>query len=337
MPGEDCVRILMWDVHGGYTDSLLAGSHDYLFLPRDRSGRGGLTRFAGSPPLSAREATAEELRDMPPDLVLLQRLEEIGACRRLLGHAPGADLPAIFLEHNTPKADIPNTRHPLADANGIAIVHVTHFNELFWDCGQAPTRVIEHGIADPGLRYTGELERLAFVVNESVRRWRTTGTDLLRRFEGFQIDAFGIDGDLLPAALQPTSARVQFAGNLAPTELNAALARRRVYLHLNRWTSLGLSLISAMLLGMPVVVLDTTEASRAVPADAGALSTDVDELIRTARRLVNDVDEAARRGRNARQAALERYGLKRFLDDWDEAFLDAVGLAADRAEAGLRR
>jgi hypothetical protein len=327
----------MWDVHGGYTDSLLAGSHDYLFLPRDGSGPGGLARFAGSPPVSAREATAEELRDMPPDLVLLQRLEEIEACRTLLGRSPGLDLPAIFLEHNTPKADVPSSRHPLADAKGIAIMHVTHFNDLFWDCGATPTRVIEHGIADPGLRYTGELARLTFVVNEPVRRWRTTGTDLLGRFEEFQIDAFGIDGDLLPAALQPTHAQVKFAGNLSPTELHAALARRRVYLHLNRWTSLGLSLISAMLLGMPVVVLDTTEASRAVPADAGALSTDVDELIRTARRLLNDVDEAARRGRNARRAALERYGLKRFIDDWDEAFFDAVALGAGRAGAGLRR
>jgi hypothetical protein len=37
--------------------------------------------------------------------------------------------------------------------------------------------VIEHGVADPGLRYTGRMPRLAFVVNEPVRRWRVTGTD----------------------------------------------------------------------------------------------------------------------------------------------------------------
>jgi hypothetical protein len=35
------MRILMWDVHGGYTDSLLAGTHEYLFLLREQSGRGG--------------------------------------------------------------------------------------------------------------------------------------------------------------------------------------------------------------------------------------------------------------------------------------------------------
>ena len=26
------MRILMWDVHGDYTDSLVAGAHNYLFF-----------------------------------------------------------------------------------------------------------------------------------------------------------------------------------------------------------------------------------------------------------------------------------------------------------------
>src|SRR5215218_3120175 len=126
----------MWDVHGGYTDSLVAGTHEYLFLPADSSGRGGLARYGDSPPSNAYQLTPEELRDKPPDVVLLQRLEEIELCAELLGRRPGNDLPAIFLEHNTPRTDVPSTRHPLADEAGMLIVHVTHFNELFWDCGR---------------------------------------------------------------------------------------------------------------------------------------------------------------------------------------------------------
>ena len=318
------MRILMWDVHGGYTDSLVAGAHDYVFLPPDRSGRGGLARYGGSPPSNAYEVSAEELRDSPPDVVLLQRLEEIELCAEQLGRRPGSDLPAIFLEHNTPKTDVPATRHPLADEPQIPLVHVTHFNELFWDCGRTPTRVIEHGVADPGLRYTGRLPRLAFVVNEPVRRWRVTGTDLLPHFADIDVDAFGIDADKLPAAMGPSHPRVCFAGNLHPNALYDALAERRVYLHLNRWTSLGLSLIQAMLLGMPVVVLDATEASRAVPVTAGARSTDIDELVTAARALLADPNEARRRGLIARRAALDRYGLPRFLHDWDLAFKEAA-------------
>jgi glycosyltransferase involved in cell wall biosynthesis len=318
------VRILMWDVHGGYTDSLVAGTHEYLFLPPDPSGRGGLARYGGSPPSNAHQVTAEELRDRPPDVVLLQRLEEIDVCSQLLRLRPGRELAAIFLEHNTPKSDVPSTRHPLADELGMLLVHVTHFNELFWDCGNTRTCVIEHGVADPGLRYTGRLPRLAFVVNEPVRRWRVTGTDLLARFADFDVDAFGIDADLLPEALGPAQQRVNFAGNLSPNMLYDAMAERRVYLHLNRWTSLGLSLIQAMMLGMPVVALDTTEASRAVPATAGARSTDLSELVAATRALLADPDEALHRGLIARRAALDRYGVPRFLHDWDLAFKEAA-------------
>jgi hypothetical protein len=318
------MRILMWDVHGGYTDSLVAGTHDYLFLPPDSSGRGGLARYGSSPPSNAYEVTAAELRDQPPDLVLLQRLEEIGLCAEHLQQRPGRDMPAIFLEHNTPKTDVPSTRHQLADEPGVLLVHVTHFNDLFWDCGATPTRVIEHGVADPGLRYTGRLPRLAFVVNEPVRRWRVTGTDLLTHFADFDVDAFGIDASKLPDALGPRHQGVYFAGNFSPNPLYDAMAERRVYLHLNRWTSLGLSLIQAMMLGMPVVVLDTTEASRAVPAEAGARSTAITELITATRALLNDPDEAIHRGLIARRAALDRYGLPRFLHDWDLAFKEAA-------------
>ena len=51
----------------------------------------------------------------------------------------------------------PSMRHPAADRGDLVVAHVTHFNDLFWDCGTTPTRVIEHGIVDPGHRYTGAL------------------------------------------------------------------------------------------------------------------------------------------------------------------------------------
>src|SRR4029450_14055567 len=64
--GTPAVRILMWDGHGGYTDSLVAGTHEYLFLPPDSSGRGGLARYGNAPPRNAHQVTAEDLRDPRP-------------------------------------------------------------------------------------------------------------------------------------------------------------------------------------------------------------------------------------------------------------------------------
>ncbi len=317
----------MWDVHGGYTDALAQAPDEFWFLrdpgaedlPAELTGKGLARLRAGSSrpgPATLREVTVQQLRDTPPDLILAQRPIEVEAAERLVRRRPGRDIGAVFLEHNTPTGRVPDTRHPLAGQNDWPIMHVTHFNRLFWDCGEAETGVIEHGLPDPGRRYTGDQPRLAFVVNEPVRRWRTTGTDLLAAFTGAGIDAFGIDADLLPAALAPHQTDVRFAGNLAPADLDAALATRRAYVHLNRWTSLGLSLIQAMLLGLPVVVLETTEAARAVPKGAGARSTDVTELAAAAGDLLDDLELATSCGNRARAHALDRYGIERFVAEW---------------------
>jgi glycosyltransferase involved in cell wall biosynthesis len=98
-----------------------------------------------------------------------------------------------------------------------------------------------------------------------------------------------------------------------------------VYVHPIRWTSLGLSLLEAMHLGMPVVALGTTEVHEAVPAQAGVVSTKVPVLAEALRRLVDDPDEARERGRAARAAALERYSLDRFLADWDVLLEEVTG------------
>ena len=45
----------------------------------------------------------------------------------------------------------------MADRDDLLLVHVTHFNDLMWDAGSTATTVVEHGIVDPGHRYTGEL------------------------------------------------------------------------------------------------------------------------------------------------------------------------------------
>jgi Glycosyl transferases group 1 len=305
------VRILLWHVHGSWTTALVQGDHEYL-LPltpkRGADGRGRAQTWDWPP--AAREVTADEGLDLDVDVVLLQRPHELDRLAEswLGGRRPGRDLPAVYVEHNAPQGRIAEMRHPAADRADLTIVHVTHFNDLFWDGGSTPSRVIEHGVVDPGYRYTGELARAVVVINEARRRGRVTGTDLLPRLNGVvPIDLFGMDAAALGGRENPPQ-----------HVLHDEMARRRVYLHPIRWTSLGLSLIEAMHLGMPVVALATTEAPEAVPPAAGTVSTDVRLLAEEVRRLVADPGLARERGVAARAAALDRYGLARFLADWDE-------------------
>jgi len=311
------MNILLWHVHGGWTDAFVRGGHDYWLPTTPDRGPWGLGRAGREWPDTVHEIAPDQLHELDVDIVLLQRPAEISRAEQLLGRRLGPDLPAVYLEHNTPRVDVPDTRHPLAERSDIPLVHVTHFNDLFWDSGRAPTTVIEHGIVDPGALYTGAEARFGAVINEPLRRWRVTGTDLLPRFaEVAPVDVFGIGGENLGSTLG-IPGRVRHGGDLPTGVLHHALAEHRVYLHPFRWTSLGLALLEAMHLGMPVLALASTEAVRAVPPDAGGISTNVDELRRTARVLLNDRDEARHRGRVARQAALGRYGLARFLARWD--------------------
>jgi glycosyltransferase involved in cell wall biosynthesis len=306
------VRVLLWHVHGSWTTSLVAGGHDYLVPVTPDRGPDGLGRAVSWDwPDRVREVAPERLREEAVDAVILQRPHELELAERWLGRRPGRDVPAVYVEHNTPKGDVPDTRHPLADRDDIPLVHVTGFNGLFWDTGRAPTTVIEHGIVDPGSLWTGELARAAVVVNEPVRRTRVTGTDLLPRLAAVApLDVFGMGTDLLRLPGVSTY-------DLPQARMHAELARRRVYVHTPRWTSLGLSLLEAMHLGMPVVAVGATEAYEAVPRDAGVVSTDVAVLLAAVARYVAEPEVAALAGKAARAAALDRYGLARFLSDWD--------------------
>jgi glycosyltransferase involved in cell wall biosynthesis len=327
------VRILLWHVHGSWTTSFVQGRHEYIVPVTEPRGPDGLGRArTWQWPSSVREVPPDDLRAEHLDAVVLQRPHELALTTEWSGRRPGDDLSAVFLEHNTPSGPAVTTRHPLADRRDIPIVHVTHFNALAWDCGSASTRVIEHGVIDPGYRFTGDQARAAVVVNDPVRRGRVVGTDLLAAItERVGVDVFGMQVNVLASEDQ----RLRAFEDLPQDRLHAELPRRRVYVHTTRWTSLGLSLLEAMHLGLPVVALASTEAPWALRDGAGFATTDVDALLRAVSQLVHDPELARERGRRARQLARARYGLDRFLEDWD-ILLDELSTGAPQPVVAAR-
>lgn len=311
------MKILFWHVHGTWATAFVQGDHDYLIpvLPgRPLAGRGRPSRPGTFDwPPNAAEVSPDALATADIDVAIAQRPEELALIAEWTGRSPGRDLPTVYVEHNAPRGGVAEPPHPVSGLPGITIVHVTHFNRLFWDCGASRTMVIEHGIPDPGYRYTGEVPAAAVVVNDPVRRGRVSGTDLLPLFAArVAVDLFGTGTEPLGGA------------DLPHKRLLDEMARRRVYLHPVRWTSLGLSLIEAMHLGMPVAALATTEAPVAVPPSAGAVATDPEALVSACLSFVADPGAARLAGLAAREHALARYGLGRFLADWDRLLAGLV-------------
>jgi glycosyltransferase involved in cell wall biosynthesis len=306
----------VWHVHGSWTESFVAGRHRYVIplnTTQDEYGRG----LCGRNWPRAQEISPDRLRDEEIELVVLQRPEEIELATRWLGRRPGIDVPALYVEHNAPRPFAVDSVHPVADREDIPLIHVTDFNRLMWDNGRAGTRVITHGIADPGQLYSGDVPAAATMINEPCRRWRTVGADLLAELASHvPIDVWGIDTEMLDDRCG--TGRLHTKGDVPAPRLLHQVARRRVYLHTARWTSLGMALVEAMYLGMPVVAVASTMAPLVVPAEAGVVSADVKTLAFALEAFVTDLPAATAAGKAARDFAMAHFALDRFLAEWDE-------------------
>lgn len=322
----ETLNVLVWHVHPAWTTSFVEGAHTYLIPTDTRLGEWGRGRAGRAWPERAVEIDPADLAESEVDVVVLQRPHELELTEQWLDRSPGRDVPAVYIEHDTPPEHAALSRHPLADRTDIPLVHVTDFNRLMWDNGRAPTRVIPHGVRDPGYLYTGELPRAATIINHPYARWRIAGTDLLAGLsDAAPIDVFGAGTEGMHTVLHRDAEKITGKGELDQERLHSELGARRVYAHTPRWTSLGVSVIEAMYLGMPIVALGTTEASACIPADAGVVSTDPDILAEAVRQFVHEPLFAELTGKSARHWAQANFGLPDFLRRWDRLLREQAG------------
>jgi glycosyltransferase involved in cell wall biosynthesis len=101
----------------------------------------------------------------------------------------------------------------------------------------------------------------------------------------------------------------------------------RFYFNPIRYTSLPLSVLEAMEIGLPVVALATTELVTVIKdGENGFIDTNVDNLVRRMRQLLSDPEEARRIGEAGRRTVRERFGPERFAAGWEAAFEEALKL-----------
>ena len=320
------LRVLTWHVHGSYL-YYLSHAHQEFYLPVRPGRPEGYGGRAGSFPWPAyvREVAAEAVRDLDLDVILTQSRKNYLVDQHEILSEAQRRLPRIYLEHDPPREHPTDTRHPVDDP-AVLLVHVTAFNDLMWDSGRTPTRVIEHGVVVPaGVRYTGEIPRGLVVVNGLRGRGRRLGADVFERVRrGVPLDLVGMGSQELGGL-----------GEVPPPELAAFAARYRFFFNPIRYTSLGLAVCEAMTVGLPIIGLATTEMATAVENGvSGYVDTDVRRLEARMHELLADPAEARRLGAGARRRALERFAIGRFARDWDEAIACVAGRATPAAAGG---
>lgn len=310
------LRVLTWHIHGSYLRYLAACGHQ-LVMPVKATRADG---YGGKPTGGVVadnfvEVPAEEISNTPLDVVLFQSHRNWEEDRfEILSEKQQRDAPRVFVEHDPPRGTPTDTQHPVDDPDTL-LVHVTHFNDLMWDSRRTPTTVVDHGVPDTGARWTGELDRGLVVVNGLGKRGRRLGADVFQRVrERVPIDLVGME-----------SKEMGGLGEVPLDELPEFSARYRFFFNPIRYTSLGLAVCEAMMVGLPIIGLATTEMVTAVEnGRSGWVDTNEDALVDHMLRLLDDPDEAARLSKGALEIAQTRFSLERFGRDWDRVLRSAV-------------
>jgi hypothetical protein len=307
------LRILTWHIHGNYLYSLTHTPHEwYLPVGPNRPGYSG--KAPGFPwPDHVHDVPVDRVRSMPFDAILFQSKTAYVEDQYELLTSIQRRLPRLYLEHDPPD-DPADSRHLVSDPE-MHLVHVTHFNRLMWDNGETPTSVIEHGVPDPGVTYSGELPRGLVAINDLPRRGRRVGADLVERIRRvIPLDVIGMNSEAAGGL-----------GEISHEALPRFMSRYRFFFHPVRYTSFGLAVCEAMMIGLPIVALPVTEMPSVIrDGVSGYLDADPDRLMERMAALLADPEEARRVGERARRMARVRFSLERFTADWDRTLTECV-------------
>lgn len=315
------LKILTWHTHGAYLHYLTQAPHDFYVLSKP----GRLAGYAGRHghlPWGANvfDLPVEAARNQKLDCIVFQDDHQYLEDQYRYLSLEQQRLPKIYVEHDPPREHPVDALHVVYDPS-VLIVHVTHFNRLMWDSGRAQTRVIEHGVIDPGFRYTGELAKGIVVINNLRTRGRRLGWDV------FQEARAEVPLDLIGMGAREAGG----LGEILHRDLPSFVARYRFFFNPIRYTSMGLGVIEAMMTGLPIVALATTEMTTVIrDGENGFVGTDPAALVQRMKFLLDHPAVARRLGLAARRTALERFGIRRFVADWNRVFEEVAGKAPAR-------
>lgn len=305
--GDKRLRILTWHIHGSYLFYLSKGNFE-IFLPTHEKKTGGYIGRGSTFPFGTNvvEVAASDVKDLSLDCILFQTPANYQKDQFDILSRSQRQLPKFYLEHDPPQEVPTDSRHVVDDAD-ITLVHVTHFNKLMWDCGVTPTRVIEHGALAPGAAYSGHLEKGIVVINNLPERGRRLGLDIfLEVRKHIPLDLIGMGTEKLGGM-----------GEILHPEVADFVKNYRFFFNPIRYTSLGLAVIEAMMVGVPVVGLATTEMVTVIrDGFSGVLHTDVKYLISKMRLLLEDHALATTLGAEGKKVAMERFNIERFTANW---------------------
>lgn len=310
----DRLRIFTWHVHGSYLFYLAQGNYD-IYIPVNEKKSNGYVGRGETFPFGSNviEIPADEVKNLEFDLILFQEDENYLTHQFEILSDKQRALPKIYLEHDPPLQDSTNELHVVDDLE-VLLVHVTHFNRLMWNNRNLKVKVIEHGVTSPICQYSGIIERGIVVINNLPQRGRLLGMDI---FEEVRKE--------IPLDLVGMGAEQYGIGEVLHPELPRFISRYRFFFNPIRYTSLGLAVCEAMMIGIPVVGLATTEMPTVIENGvSGFVHTDLGYLKDKMKLLLNDFQLAVTIGERGKEVAHSKFNIKHFTEQWEKTFQSCI-------------
>jgi hypothetical protein len=308
---KERLSIFTWHIHGSYLYYLSQGNFD-IYIPVTLTKEEGYYGKGETFPFDENviEVPAEEVKHCIFDCILFQTNKNFLVDQFEILSEEQRALPRIYLEHDPPRQHPVNRMHIMNDPN-VLMVHVTHFNKLMWHNTTPFVKVIDHGVIAPDVSYDGSLQRGIVVVNNLHARGRRLGADIYEEVSKYiPLDLIGM-GALEHGGI----------GEISHSQLPAFISKYRFFFNPIRYTSMGLAVCEAMMTGMPVVALATTENVTVIQNEiSGIIHTDINYLIKRMSALLEDQALATSLGEAGKKVAEERFNISRFVKDWEETF-----------------
>ena len=315
-PHKRRLKIFTWHIHGSYLFYLSQGAYD-IYIPTKPGksegyyGRGETFPFGSN----VVEVPAAEVSNLTFDCILFQHEKNFLIDQYEILSDEQRALPKVYVEHNTPERHPTNTRHVMDDPS-VVLVHVTHFNKLMWDNGNIPRiRVIEHGVNEPLTTYNGQKERGIVVINHIEQRGRITGWDIFEKVRKY------VPLDLVGMGTEQSGG----LGEVLNPVLPEFISQYRFFFNPIRYTSFGLAVCEAMMTGMPIVALATTEYVTVIKdGHSGFIDTNIEKLIQNMHFLLDNHDLARQMGAEGQKLARNKFNIHRFTTEWNDTFHYAI-------------
>ena len=169
-----------------------------------------------------------------------------------------------------------------------------------------------------GVRYKGDLEKGIVVINNLQRRGRRLGADIFERVrQEIPLDLIGMGATEMGGL-----------GEVPHNELPEFISHYRFFFNPIRYTSLGLAVLEAAMVGLPIVGLGTTQMAMTFQnGRTGFLHTNVDWLIERMQDLLADQSLAQQISYHGQAHIARHFNIDRFARDWSRLIAHVTGQA----------